>query len=54
MLFNSKYPIVGPCTNCRTTTKLLVLCSCKYAAYCSSSCKTKDKFSHRNRCPNDA
>ena len=31
-----------------------MLCSCKYAAYCSSSCKDKDKYTHRGRCPNQA
>lgn len=54
IFFNSKVPMEGSCTNCRSFAKLTVLCSCKYAAYCSSSCKSKDKFSHKNRCPNDA
>ena len=54
MFFNAKMPVEGACNNCRATAKLTVLCSCKYAAYCSTSCKAKDKFSHKNRCPNDA
>ena len=54
MFFNSKNPMEAPCTSCRVTSKLTVLCSCKYAAYCSSNCKAKDKFTHKGRCPNDA
>lgn len=54
MFFNEKTPFEGVCNYCRTTTMLPHLCSCKYAAYCSSSCKTKDKFTHKGRCPNDA
>ncbi|CAM6005550.1 unnamed protein product [Sphagnum balticum] len=33
---------------------LKYLCACKYAAYCSTGCKSKDKVTHRSRCPNDA
>jgi len=44
----------GNCNYCKNIDQLKILCSCKYAAYCSTQCKIKDKSSHKNRCPNQA
>ena len=54
MFFNQKNIAEGVCQGCRKTNKLSVFCSCKYAAYCSSDCKTRDKYTHKGRCPNQA
>lgn len=51
--YNAKRPLDGSCSNCKEVKLLTELCSCKYAAYCSKSCKSIDKSHHKFRCPND-
>lgn len=41
------------CSCCKTITILTVVCSCKYAVYCSTKCKQSDKANHKFRCPNE-
>ena len=54
MFFNSKNVLEDTCRGCRQIKELKVHCSCKYAAYCSPECKSRDKYTHRSRCPNQA
>lgn len=50
IFFTKDHLISARCENCRNVQKLVVMCSCKDAAYCSKECKQKDKAIHRNRC----
>jgi ubiquitin carboxyl-terminal hydrolase 4/11/15 len=54
LLFNTKKILEGLCNYCKELRHLKVFCSCKYSVYCSTACKSKDKFSHKSRCPNEA
>lgn len=53
-LFSKNHSIMSTCNSCRNLGELKYMCSCKYALYCSLSCKNKDKYYHKYRCPNDA
>lgn len=44
----------GACNSCRQILELKYMCSCKFAAYCSKDCKSKDKSHHKFRCPTQA
>ena len=54
IFFNSKHILKGACNGCRKIEELKYLCSCKFAAYCSKDCKSRDKSHHKFRCPNEA
>lgn len=54
IFYNSTVTMVSTCSECCLTKELKFFCSCKFAAYCSKFCKTKNKYAHQGRCPKNA